>query len=195
MLPDLYYRAGKVRYAAHDMKDRPLNFEDLEPARQDALRAAMAQLSDAMVVDDVEHLLAVMSDGEPVRPGPIGLLGYCMGGRHALCLAGTLPEHFKATACLHGAGLIGASQDSPHLVARRADGEIYCGHAELDKYAPKDVVERMDRALSGCRVRYQRRVHAGAHHSYAMPDRDVYDPKAAAQDWDAMLAMFRRQLS
>jgi len=52
----------------------------------------------------------------------------------------------------------------------------------------------MDEALSGCPVRYQRRVHAQAHHSYAMPDRDVYDRRATEQDWDAISAMFRRQI-
>jgi carboxymethylenebutenolidase len=95
---------------------------------------------------------------------------------------------------LHGAGLITPGENSAHLVARRADGEIYCGHAELDKYAPKDVVERMDEALAGWRGRYERTVHKGAEHSYAMPDRDVYDPKATAQDWQSIFAMFRRQL-
>ena len=195
ILPDLYYRGGKVRYAARDIVGRPLTFTDLEPGRQIALRAAMDGLSNAMVIADTAFLLDLMIGSEPVRPGPAGAIGYCMGGRHVLCVAGAFPEHFKATACLHGAGLVSAAEDSPHLMARRADGEIYCGHAELDKYAPADVVERMDEALSGCRVRYQRRVHAGAHHAYAMPDRDVFDPRATEQDWEAILAMFRRQLS
>ncbi len=195
ILPDFYYRNGKVRYAARDVVGRPLAFTDLEPERQIALRAAMDGLNNAMVIEDTALLLDFMRSSEPVRPGPVGAVGYCMGGRHALCVAGTFPQHFKATACLHGAGLVSTAEDSPHLIARRADGEIYCGHAELDKYAPPDVVERMDKALSGCQVRYQGRVHAGAQHAYAMPDRDVFDPQATERDWDAILAMFRRQLS
>jgi len=195
MLPDLYYRRGRVRYAARDAPGRRLSFADLESERQTALRAAMDGLSDAMIIEDTAFLLDFMSRDESVRPGVAGTIGYCMGGRHALCVAGTFPERFKATACLHGAGLISAGENSPHLVTRHAAGEIYCGHAELDKYAPADVVERMDEALSGCRVRYERRVHPGAHHGYAMPDRDVYDPKATEQDWDAILAMLRRQLT
>jgi carboxymethylenebutenolidase len=195
IMPDLYYRHGKVRYAPHDIKDRPLNFVDLAPERQKLLRDAMDGLSNAMVADDTAFLLDFMSHGEPVRPGPIGSVGYCMGGRHGLYIAGTYPDRFKATACLHGAGLITPGEDSAHLVARNADGEIYCGHAERDKYAPADVVERIDEALAGRRVRYERRVHKGAEHSYAMPDRDVYDPKATEQDWQSILAMFRRQLT
>ena len=49
VLPDLYYRRGKVRYAARDIPGLKLAFADLEPARQTALRAAMDGLSDAMV--------------------------------------------------------------------------------------------------------------------------------------------------
>ena len=194
VLPDLYYRRGHVRYAAGDVPSRRLSFADLEPDRQIALRAAMDGLSDVMIIEDTAFLLDFMSRDQSVRHGAVGAVGYCMGGRHALCVAGTFPQRFKATACLHGAGLISAGENSPHLIARRAAGEIYCGHAELDKYAPADVVERMDEALSRCRVRYERRVHPGAQHGYAMADRDVYDPKATEQDWEAILAMFRRQL-
>ncbi len=194
VLPDLNYRGGRVRYAACDIPGRQLNFAALEPERQTALRAAMDDLSDAMVIEDTAYLLDFMRRDQPVLQGPIGAIGYCMGGRHALCVAGAFPERFKATACLHGAGLVTAADNSPHLVARRAAGEIYCGHAERDKYAPADVVERIDDALAGCEVRYQRRVHSGAEHGYALPDRDVFDQRATDQDWEAIFAMLGRQL-
>jgi carboxymethylenebutenolidase len=198
-LPDLYYRRGKVRYAARDIAGLKLAFADLEPERQAALRAAMDGLSNAMVIDDTAALLDVISRDPSVRRGPVGVVGYCMGGRHALCVAGTFPQRIKATACLHGAGCVTADDNSPHLLsphllARHADGEIYCGHAERDRYAPPDVVERMTQALSGCRVRHRWRVHAGAEHGYAMPDRNVFDQKATEQDWETIFAMLGRQL-
>lgn len=195
ILPDLYYRGGTVRYAAHDITNRQLSFSDLDPVRQKLLRASMDDLTTGMVAEDTVSLIDFMSREEQIRPGPVGSLGYCMGGAHALHLAGTYPARFKATACLHGAGLIRPGDGSPHLVARRGDGEIYCGHAEHDKYAPADVVERLDEAFAGCRVRYHRRVHHGAQHSYAMLDRDAYDRVAAELDWEAIEAMFRRQLT
>jgi carboxymethylenebutenolidase len=182
ILPDLYYRGGKVRYAAQDVAGRRLSFTDLKPERRTALRAAMDRLSDAMVIDDTAFLLDVMSREQAVRRGTVGAVGYCMGGRHALCVAGTFPERIKAAACLHGAGLVSAA-------------EIYFGHAERDRYAPPDVVERVEEALSGCRVRVQSRVHPLAEHGYAMPDRSVFDQVATDQDWAAIFAMLGRQLS
>ena len=154
----------------------------------------MDGLSDAMVIEDTAVLFDFMRRDAAVRQGPAGAVGYCMGGRHALCVAGTFPQRFKATACLHGTGLVTVDDNSPHLLARRADGELYCGHAERDKYATPDVVERLERALSGCRVRYQWHVHAGAEHGYAMPDRNVFDQNAADADWETIFAMLDRQL-
>jgi len=193
ILPDLYYRRGRVRYAGRELPGRR-SFADLEPARQVELRAAMEALSDAMVVDDTRALLAFMAAGEPVRKGTVGAVGYCMGGRHALCAAAAFPERLRAAACLHGAGLVRAGEDSPHLVARRARGELYCGHAEKDQYAPPDVAENLESALAGSPLRFRQRIHAGQRHGYAVADRDVYDERATALDWEEILAMLQRQL-
>ena len=194
LLPDLYYRGGRVRYSSFDRGNRKLSFVELEPDRQTALLAAMKGLSDKMVIDDTAALFEFIRHGEPVRPGAMGAVGFCMGGRHALCVAGAFPDRIKAAGCLHGTDLVQARADSPHLLARNADGEIYCGHAERDRYAPPDVVPRLQEAFAGCRVRYQFELHEGAQHGYAMPDRDVYDERAAGRDWQNIRTMFKRQL-
>jgi len=41
-----------------------------------------------MVVADSGAILDFLAKGEPVRPGGVGAIGYCMGGRHVLCVAG-----------------------------------------------------------------------------------------------------------
>jgi carboxymethylenebutenolidase len=43
-------------------------------------------------------------------------------------------------------------------------------------------------------VAFTARVHPGARHGYALPDRDIHDRQAAETDWTAIFAMFRRQL-
>jgi carboxymethylenebutenolidase len=196
-MPDLYYRNGRVRYAGQE-RAGPLSFGMLDPERQVALRAAMDGLADEDVMRDTAALFHFIDGGEPARSGarsgPIGVIGFCMGGRHAFCAAGRFASRVKAAACLHGAYLIKPGPDSPHQLAFEAEGEIYCGHAERDQYAPADVVERLDGHFSGARVRYHYALHRGAQHAYAIPDRDAYDEKAAGRDWQEILAMFKRQL-
>jgi carboxymethylenebutenolidase len=85
--------------------------------------------------------------GEPVRRGGIGAIGYCMGDRHVLCVAGHFPEQFTAAASLHGTSLISDLADSPHRLAKQFRGELYCGFAEKDAYEPLPMVRELEQLL------------------------------------------------
>ena len=50
MLPDLYYRQGRVRHQWRDAQGRMISLHNLDPERQAKVRAPLQQLSDAMVV-------------------------------------------------------------------------------------------------------------------------------------------------
>ena len=150
--------------------------------------------ADAMVVEDTGAVLKFLQGAEPVKPDAVGSIGYCMGGRHVLAAAVRYPEHFKASASLHGTDLISERPESPHLHVARLRGELYCGFAELDPYAPLPMVRQLDELLKPCPVRYGFEVHKGAEHGYALPDRDIFDKKAAERDWELIFAMFHRQI-
>ena len=143
---------------------------------------------------DEERRQRVIAPGEPVRPGGIGAIGYCMGGRHVLCVAGHYPEAVIASASLHGTSLISDAADSPHLLAARFRGELYCGFAETDPYAPLSMVKELDELLRPCPVTYRHAIHVGARHGYALPNRDIFHPRGAARDWEMIFAMFHRQI-
>ncbi len=194
LLPDGYHRFGRVRYSDTELQRQRVSFADLAPERQVLLRESMERLTDAMVLEDTRALLEFAGGDAALAQGPLGAIGWCMGGRHALCAAGSFPERVRASACLHGTDLVQGRGDSPHLLARAARGELYCGHAQKDRYAPAGVAEALRRSLAGCALRFGDRVHAGAQHGYAIPDRDVHDKQAANRDWERIFAMFRRQL-
>ena len=147
-----------------------------------------------MVVDDTGAILDFLRRGEPASPGGVGAIGYCMGGRHVLCVAGQFPERVTASASLHGTHLIGEAPDSPHRLASQFRGELYCGFAEKDPYAPLSMVKELDDLLRPCPVAYRHVVHEGALHGYALPNRDIFHPLAAARDWEMIFAMFHRQI-
>jgi carboxymethylenebutenolidase len=118
-----------------------------------------------------------------------------MGGRHVFRVAGNFPHRFKASASLHGTRLVTDGNDSPHLTAMKAQGEIYCGFAEHDPYAALPTIKVIADSMRGAQVKYSYELHKGAEHGYALPDRDIYDRQAANRDWERMFAMWRRQLS
>jgi carboxymethylenebutenolidase len=172
-----------------------ISFDSLDEARRDKVSAPALELSNARVADDTGALIEFFRGDEHIRDGAAGSVGYCMGGRHVVCAAGHYPETFSASACLHGTSLITEEDDSPHLLADRLRGELYCGFAENDPYTPPALVERMEELLTPAAVAYRHEIHPGATHGYALPDRDVYDARAAARDWEIIFAMFARRLS
>lgn len=194
VVPDLYYRWGRVRHEFRNDKNQMISMEALDEARKAVVRAPMQLLTDAMVVDDTGALLKFMDAGEPVWPDAMGCVGYCMGGRHVLRVAGAFPDRFKGSASLHGTRLVTGQADSPHLCALKARGELYCGFAEHDPFSPLPHIKVIADALRGSEVKFSHELHQGAHHGYALPDRDIYDKQAANLDWQHMFAMWRRQL-
>lgn len=194
MVPDLYYRQGRVRNEWRNEKNEMISMHLLDPERQHQARIPLDKLSNAMVVEDTGALLAFIDRGEPVSPGGMGAFGYCMGGRHVLCVAGAYPERFVANASLHGTMLLSDREDSPHRLADRFRGELYCGFAERDPYASPEMIRELGALLVRCPVEYRCEIHPGAEHGYALPNRDIHDKRAANRDWELIFAMFRRRL-
>ena len=195
MVPDFYYRQGRVRNAFRNKDNRMISLDRLDPQQQEIVRGPLDKLTDAMVIDDTGALRDFIGDNEPVRPGAMGCTGYCMGGRHVFRVAGTFPERFKAMASMHGSWLVTDKDDSPHRLAHKLQGELYCGFAECDRNATPQIIDTLDSTMSTCAVNYRREVHRGAKHGYALPDRDVYDKQAANRDWEHIFRMFSRQLA
>jgi carboxymethylenebutenolidase len=147
-----------------------------------------------MVVADTGAILRFLDQDSAARPGLVGSVGYCMGGRHVLDVAGHYPERFQASASLHGTTLISDQSDSAHLLAPNIRGELYCGFAEVDRYAPPSMVQELADLFESCAVRYRYEIHKGTEHGYALPDRDIYDKLATLRDWELIFAMFHRQI-
>src|SRR5438105_12089185 len=97
LVPDLYYRQGKVRHEFRDAQNRMISLHALDEERRQRVIAPGRQLSNQMVVDDTGAILRFLRRGEPVRAGGVGAIGYCMGGRHVLCAAGHYPESVTAS--------------------------------------------------------------------------------------------------
>jgi carboxymethylenebutenolidase len=198
VVPDLYYRLGRVRSEYRAANGKMLSLHVLPKPDQDKVVAPLTSLSDTMVVADtgalIAYLAAAAEAGEPVNPGVMGSIGYCMGGRHIMSVAAAYPDHLKASVGLHPTSLISERADSPHKAAAQLRGELYFGFAEHDPYAPLPMIEELAALLRSFPVVYRYCIHKGAKHGYALPDRDIYDKQAANRDWEIIFDMYRRQI-
>ena len=194
VVPNFWYRRGQVRFEFRDERGRMRSLLTLPQEVQDELHANMHLVTDRMAMADIGAVLRYL-DGEPVRPGSKGTVGYCLGGRLSIAAAAEYPDHFRASASMHGTRLVNDNADSPHRLIDRMRGEIYCGFAEHDDLAPPTTVETLAKLFKDCAdVRYRYNMHAGTTHGYALPDRDIFDKQAANRDWENIFAMFKRRL-
>lgn len=194
VLPNIYYRMGGAHFDYRNPDGTTASLKDLPAADQEKIQAYRTHVSDPMAVADTGALLAYLDGEDAVRPGPVGSVGYCMGGRHVLRVAGAFPERFLASASLHGTRLVTDEPDSPHTEAARVRGMYYNGFGENDHYTPPETIAGIEAAFAGQACDYAQNIHPGAAHGYAISDRDVYDKQATYRDWAHIFAMYDRVL-
>ena len=96
MVPDCYYRQGKIRSTFINDKGERISLARLSKEDQAKVLEPASKLADSMVVADSGAILKFLRNGgEPVKPGGVGSVGYCMGGRHVMQVAVAYPEHSK----------------------------------------------------------------------------------------------------
>lgn len=194
VLPNLFYRKGKIRYERRNAEGRMVSFDTLPPELQKEMLALARGLTREMIEADVAAIFDYVRD-KPVSDGPVGTVGFCLGGRIGFFAAQSFPDRIRAVSSLHGTLLVTDAQDSVHRLIDRMTGEVYCGHGELDRQSEPQILAALEAAFNNSGgVVYRSSFHRGAHHGYSMPDRDVHDAEATAIDWRETFDMFARQL-
>ncbi|MFO7194005.1 dienelactone hydrolase family protein [Thermocrispum sp.] len=191
LAPNVFYRHGRAADLAPkgDLR-RPGERERFMPA---ALRLVEQHTPDR-AARDFEAYLAALRDVEHVRPGPIGTVGYCMGGRLALRAAAQAPDDVAAVGMFHVGGLVTDDEDSAHLCIPHVRAEVLAGYADQDGSMPQEAIEKVAADMAAAGVRYSGAVYSGARHGFTMADTSVYDEAAAERHYEELQALFRRTL-
>ncbi|MDR7032854.1 dienelactone hydrolase family protein [Mesorhizobium sp. BE184] len=185
LVPDLFYRNWP-----YGPFDAGTTFSI--PERKKALLAIMrATSSDQADQDGKAFLDTLASHGVT---GPIGAVGYCIGGARALTAAATYPDRIKAAASFHAGNLASDKPDSPHLRAREMKAKVYVGSAAVDHSFPPDQAGRLAEALTAAEVDYIMESYVGMGHGWAVPDHAVFDAEGAERHWKRLLAFFAEAL-
>jgi carboxymethylenebutenolidase len=109
-------------------------------------------------------------------------------------MAGEFADAVAAAASFHGGNLATGEDDSPHLSAVRAAGELYIGHADNDRSMDPEQMGRLARALGDAHVRHTAELYVGAMHGWTQTDTPAYDEPSAERHWMRMLELFGRVL-
>ncbi len=183
LLPDLFYRAGA--YAPIDPHVVWTN-TDLRNAHRDTYMAT-ATADNAM--SDLAACLDYLDDASEVRAGPVGVVGYCMGGRLALVAAGTYPDRIAAMASYHGGGLADDKPSSPHRLAPKIKAKVYVAGATDDSSFPDDMKVRLEAALTEAGVDHLVETYP-ARHGWVPADMPAHDPAEAEHHWRTLIPFF-----
>jgi carboxymethylenebutenolidase len=188
LAPNAFYRAGRAPlWETPDFADA-----DARARFMQSLGPIMGALTaDRIVADGGAYLdrLAELADG------PVGVTGYCMGGRLGWTIAASHPDRVAALGAFHSGRLVTGDDDSPHLLASSVTAEVYFGHADQDESMTPQDIATLDRAMDDAGVRHTTELYEGAAHGYTMSDMAVFNQAACERHFDALGALLGRTLT
>jgi carboxymethylenebutenolidase len=183
MLPNLYYRSNVLELG-------PLPVDPEAPERK-RMSELMGSISIDLVMRDAETLLTFAAADPAADASRAGTVGYCMSGRYAINAVGRFEGVVKAGASYYGTHLVTDKPNSPHRVAQATKGETYFACAEIDHWAPLEMVEALKAALADV-PRAEVELYPGVEHGFAFPKRYCFNRDAAETHWERLIALLRR---
>jgi carboxymethylenebutenolidase len=185
LVPDLFYR--NAPYGPFDAKTA-FAVEETKTA----LMALIGGTTQEMTIrDSAAFLDALAAEG---MGGPIGVVGYCMGGARALNAAATYPDRIAAAASFHGGNLASDAPDSPHRKAASIKARVYVGLAGVDRSFPPEQSARLAEALRVAEVDHVIENYVGVGHGWCVKDHSVYDEAGAQRHWKRLSTFFKETL-
>jgi carboxymethylenebutenolidase len=175
--PDVYHRLAPDNTAGYDELPKAIGL--------------MRKLVDAEFLDDMRATLQYLRGTAEVGKKPIGVTGFCMGGRLSFLAACELASELQACAPFYGGG-IGALLDRADQI--RCPVHLFFG--QQDAFIPQDEVKRIDERLRALGVKYALDNYAGAVHGFCCEERrDSYHPAAAKDAWAKLEAFLGKTLA
>ncbi|MEM7462469.1 MAG: dienelactone hydrolase family protein [Pseudomonadota bacterium] len=170
-VPDLFHRLPVSRF-------HPANGRGEKPS--EAAIRANSETTLQMSMSDSEALVTWLDTGSAgPRPSFYHAIGYCMGGRHALAAAATIPERIRSGMSVHGGRLVTQGNDSPHKLIANLKVPFRFVCASEDPTCPADHCEILKQASEDATASVTVEV-LDSYHGWSFTERWAHDPKAAA---------------
>ncbi len=142
----------------------------------------------------LDALMAVARDKAPANDGPIGAIGYCMGGGIALEQARAGAD-FAATVAFH------VTLPNPVDEAQTPDfrGRVLAIHGRADPVTPKDMMDALEAELTEAGVDWHTMTYGHGLHAFCVPGENnppatLYDPVLKEKAYRLMREFFAEAL-
>jgi carboxymethylenebutenolidase len=158
-------------------------------------KTRVARLRDPEIVEDGRAAAAHLRER---TLAPIGVIGFCMGGRNTYLLAGGCPELWSAAVVFYGGDImVGWGEEGTPLDRTLAITCPILGIFGNDDTNPSQAdVQQIDAELTRHGKPHTFHAYAGAGHAFlnfTNPER--HRPEQAADAWEKTLAFLRDRLS
>jgi carboxymethylenebutenolidase len=188
LAPNILYRGGRSPLVD------PADLED--PEKRGAAFGRLGPMMQALTPDrlkaDTATYLDFLDAQDGVAPGPVAIVGYCMGGRNALIAIEAFPDRISTLASFHAGRVVTDDAESPHLAVAEITGEVYFGHADNDQSMTPDQIKALEAAFEEAGVTYTSEVYEGSPHGYTMSDTAMYHQPGEERHWRNLFGLLDR---
>jgi carboxymethylenebutenolidase len=153
----------------------------------------MNRLQDPKMMDDVGAAIAHLKAQNYVKPGSIGVTGFCMGGRFTYLTAAHYNKDIKAAVAFYGGGI---PMGNPSPLSRTAEFNcpIYLFFGAKDPLIPQDHVAQINKALTDSHKTFMIKVYPDATHGFFCDERQSYHADSAKDAWEKFKSFFAQHL-
>ena len=125
--------------------------------------------------------------------GPVGVIGWCGGGRHSLFLAAQCTD-VGAVATFYGPPVNRATRTgpSPIDVIPRIHCPVFGAYAEEDQAIPVATARQLEAELIRHGIVHEMHYYPDVGHAFMNDQRDSYNEPAATDSWRRVMTFFER---
>lgn len=142
---------------------------------------------EALGIDDIRASLNALETLPQCKPGDLGVVGYCLGGKLAYLAACRLPE----VAC--AVGYYGVGIENALSEAEGLQGRLVLHMAEQDQFCPAEARSAIQKVLHD-KPGVELYVYPGVDHAFARPNGHHYHKPSALLAHERTVAALRRVL-
>ncbi|MBD3004978.1 MULTISPECIES: dienelactone hydrolase family protein [unclassified Streptomyces] len=188
LVPNFFYRHGPA-----PLIELPEHIgEEVRPAIVGQLMPLIEAHTTERILCDADAYLRFLTTRPEVGAGPVGVIGYCIGGLLAMRTAAAHPGQVAAVAAFHGP-LVADGPDGLHGLLSKVTAQVHLGHAETDM--TPEALRELNQALDAAGVGYTSEIYPGTVHGFTMSDTDAFNPSALQRHWDRLLPLLDRTLA